>query len=89
LTAFDNNACERTIKSWVLVRKNILFVGSDAGGKAAAIHLSFIASCNRLGIDPLEYLTDVYTRINSMKTSELDQLLPDRWARNRASKPPP
>jgi transposase len=85
----DNNACERAIKSWVLVRKNILFVGSDAGGKAAAIHLSFIASCNRLGIDPLEYLTDVYTRINSMKTSELDQLLPDRWARNRASKPPP
>jgi len=85
----DNNACERTIKSWVLVRKNVLFVGSDAGGKAAAIHLSFISSCNRLGIDPLEYLTDVYTRINSMKTSELDQLLPDRWARNRASKPPP
>lgn len=85
----DNNACERAIKSWVLVRKNILFVGSDAGGKAAAIHLSFISSCNRLGIDPLEYLTDVYTRINSMKTSELDQLLPDRWARNRASKPPP
>ena len=85
----DNNACERAIKSWVLVRKNILFVGSDAGGKAAAIHLSFISSCNRLGIDPLEYLTDVYTRINSMKTSELDQLLPDRWARIRASKPPP
>lgn len=85
----DNNGCERTIKSWVLVRKNALFVGSDAGGKAAAIHLSFISSCNRLGIDPLEYLTDVLTRINSMKTSELDQLLPDRWARNRANKPPP
>lgn len=85
----DNNACERTIKSWTLVRKNILFVGSDAGGKAAAIHLSFISSCNRLGIDPLEYLTDVYTRINTMKTSGLKQLLPDRWAQNRASKPPP
>ncbi|MGH9438650.1 MAG: IS66 family transposase [Terriglobia bacterium] len=85
----DNNACERVIKAWVLVRKNILFAGSDAGGKAAAIHLSFISSCNRLGIDPLEYLTDVYTRINSMKTSELDQLLPDRWAQIRDSKPPP
>jgi transposase len=85
----DNNASERMIKSWVLVRKNALFCGSDAGGKAAAIHLSFISSCDRLGIDPLEYLTDVYTRINSMKTSELEQLLPDRWARSRANKPPP
>jgi len=85
----DNNACERAIKEWVLVRKASLFVGSNAGGKAAAIHLSFISSCNRLGIDPLEYLKDVYTRINSMKTTELSQLLPDRWVRNTASKPPP
>jgi transposase len=85
----DNNACERAIKAWVLVRKNALFVGSDAGGKAAAIHLSFISSCNRLGIDPLEYLSDVYARINSMKISELKQLLPDRWAQQRANKSPP
>jgi transposase len=85
----DNNACERMVKSWVLVRKNILFVGSDAGGKAAAIHLSFISSCNRLNIDPVEYLTDVYTRINSMKISELDQLLPNKWAMSRTSKSPP
>ena len=85
----DNNACERSIKLWVLIRKNSLFVGSDAGGKAAAIHLSFVSSCNRLAIDPLEYLTDVYTRINSMKTSELHQLLPHHWSESRSSKPPP
>lgn len=85
----DNNASERMIKSWVLVRKNALFCGSDRGGKAAAIHMSFISSCNRLGIDPLEYLTDVYSKINTIKYSELRQLLPDRWAQNKDSKPPP
>jgi transposase len=85
----DNNDTEQAIKSWVLVRKNALHVGSDAGGKAAAIHLSFISSCNRLGIDPLEYLTDIYSRINETKTSELRQLLPDLWVQNRACKPPP
>ena len=85
----DNNTCEQTIKSWVLVRKNVLHIGSDAGGKAASIHLSFISSCNRLGIDPLEYLTDIYSRINETKTSELRQLLPDLWVQNRACKPPP
>ena len=79
----DNNACERAIKDWVLVRKNALFVGSDAGGKAAAIHLSFMASCKRNNVDPLAYLTDVFTRINAMKTSELDQLLPDRWVKGK------
>jgi transposase len=85
----DNNTCEQAIKSWVIIRKNSLFCGSDAGGKAAAIHLSFVSSCNRLGIDPLKYLTDVYTRINSMKVSELHQLLPDRWTPSQADKHPP
>lgn len=74
-----NNEAERSIKDFVLCRKNFLFAGSDAGGRAAAIHLSFIVSCNRNNIDPVAYLTDVLGRINDMKTSELEQLLPDRW----------
>lgn len=74
-----NNEAERSIKQFVLCRKNFLFVGSDAGGRAAAIHLSFIVSCERNNIDPVAYLTDVLSRINDLKTSELDQLLPDRW----------
>lgn len=80
----DNNACERAIKGWVLVRKNALFVGSDRGGKAAAIHLSFIASCKRNKINPHEYLTDVFTRIGGMQAEELEQLLPDRWSKPRS-----
>lgn len=83
----DNNETERTIKIFILTRKNSLFFGSDAGGRAAAIHLSFVASCERNKVDPLAYLTDVFTRINSMKFSELEQLLPDRWV--PTPKPPP
>lgn len=79
----DNNGAERAIKDFVLSRKNFLFIGSDAGGKAMAINLSFVVSCKRNNIDPIAYFTDVFTRINSMKTSELDQLLPDRWAQDR------
>ncbi|HEY5236542.1 MAG TPA: IS66 family transposase [Rhabdochlamydiaceae bacterium] len=82
----DNNTSEQAIKSFVLMRKNSLFVGSDAGGMAAAVHLSFIASCKRNNINPVEYLTDVFTRINSMKTSELEQLLPHRWTEIQKSK---
>jgi transposase len=79
----DNNACEREIKDFVLDRKNFLFAGSDAGGKAIAILLSLISSAKRNNVEPREYLTDVFSRINSMKTSELEQLLPDRWAKAR------
>ena len=76
----DNNSCERMIKSFVLARKNFLFAGSDEGGKAAAILLSFIATCTMQNIDPIEYLSDVFSRINSMKVADLASLLPDRWA---------
>jgi transposase len=79
LLSICNNEAERSIKEFVLCRKNFLFVGSDAGGRAAAIHLSFIASCNRNNIDPVAYLADVLSRINDLKTSDLEQLLPDRW----------
>ena len=82
----DNNESERAIKSFVLMRKNSLFVGSDAGGMAAATHLSFIASCKRNNINPVDYLTDVFSRINSMKISELPQLLPHRWSDIQKSK---
>jgi predicted transcriptional regulator len=60
--AIDNNECERAIKCWVLVRKNSLFAGSDEGAKATAIHLSFIASAKRNGINPVDWYADVLSQ---------------------------
>lgn len=78
--AIDNNEAERAIKTWVLVRKNSLFAGSDAGAKAIAIHLSFIATAKRNGINPVDWYADVLGRINGLKTTELQQLLPHAWS---------
>lgn len=77
----SNNDTERLIKEFVLVRKNILFVGSDKAGQASAILMTLIASANRNKLNPVEYLADVFTRINSLKHDPelLRQLLPDRW----------
>lgn len=75
----DNNASERTIKDFILCRKNFLFAGSDAGGKAAANLLTLIASCHRLKVDPLAYLADVFSRIHDTRPADLHTLLPDRW----------
>jgi len=67
--AIDNNLTEQTIKDFVLARKNFLFVGSNAGGKAAAICLSILASAKRHGREPWAYLKDIFTRINDTRTS--------------------
>ena len=75
----DNNATEQMIKDFVLARKNFLFMGSDAGAQAAAICLSVLISAKRNGIEPWAYLKDIFTRINDVRTSQLEQFLPDVW----------
>ncbi|MFN9799635.1 MAG: transposase domain-containing protein, partial [Bacteroidota bacterium] len=42
-------------------------------------------SCKVNKIDPEEWLSDVLSRINSTKKSELQNLLPNRWSKSNAS----
>jgi hypothetical protein len=44
-----------------------------------------IATCQRHGVNPVEYLKDVLTRIAAHPASKLDQIIPDQW--NAARKP--
>jgi hypothetical protein len=60
-------------------RKNWLFVGSDNGGRTAAVLFSFTSTCHRLGIEPWAYLQDVLTRLPTLSADRLGDLLPDRW----------
>jgi len=80
-----NNDCENALRSVVLGRGNWLFMGSVDGGQTAAILMSFIQTCRRLGIDSFEYLNDVLTRLPETRISQIDQFLPDRWQAARAA----
>jgi hypothetical protein len=77
--ALDNNRCERSLRGIAIGRKNWVFTGSDAGGRAAATMFSRIASAQRHGLEPLAYLTDLFPRLPATPTNQLDQFLPDRW----------
>ncbi len=77
--AIDNNACERSLRGIAIGRKNWLFTGSPAGGKAAAAIFSLISSAKRHHVEPLAYLTDLFTRLPATPVSQLPQLLPDAW----------
>ena len=75
----DNNVAERALRPLAIGRKNWLFFGSRDGGEAGAIILSLVQTCRGLGIDPYEYLADIFPRFNSHNAQKLYELLPDRW----------
>jgi transposase len=75
----DNNSIERAIRPITLFRKNSLFASNAHGGERAALFYSLVESCKLNGIDPFEYLHDVYDRLHDCPASELIQLLPPYW----------
>lgn len=75
----DNNACERAIRPVALGRNNWLFVGSDRGGRAAAIAFSLIQTCKLHRVEPFAYLTDLLRRLPAYPINRVDELLPFRW----------
>ena len=79
----DNNATERAIRGVAVGRHNWVFFGSDEGGKTAAVLRSFVASCQRVGVDPFAWLKDILTRIADHPITKLAELLPHRWASAR------
>jgi transposase len=79
----DNNVAERAIRPLTIGRKNWLFFGSEDGGEAGAILLSFVQTCRELGINPREYLEDVFRRLMGHNARKLEELLPDRWLLSR------
>jgi transposase len=77
--AVDNNATERAIRGVAVGRNNWMFFGSDQGGKTAAALRSFVASCQRTGVDPFAWFRDVLGRISAHPISRLAELLPHNW----------
>ena len=77
----DNNAAERGMRAIALGRKNYLFVGSEAGGKAAAIAYTLIETAKLNAVDPHAWLADTLARIPDYKITKVDDLLPWKWNR--------
>lgn len=75
----DNNVAERGMRAIALGRKNYLFVGSEAGGKAAAAAYTLIETAKLNAVDPHAWLADTLARIPDYKITKVDELLPWRW----------
>ena len=72
----DNNTAERAMRAVTLGRKNDLFVGSETGGKSAAIAYTLIETAKLNGVDPQARLADTLARIADHKINRINELLP-------------
>ena len=52
----SNNRTERSIKPFVMGRKNWLFANTPAGAQASAVIYSLIETAKETGLDPYKYL---------------------------------
>jgi len=77
--AIDNNASENALRSIAIGRKNWLHLGSDAGGRTAAILMTVLQSCKHFNVEPFAYLRDVLDRVSTHPHSRIAELLPDTW----------
>jgi len=75
----DNNDTERDLRRLTIGRKNWMFIGSSAAGEVAAMMYTLIASASRHRVDLWAYVDDVLRRLAGGE-SDLDSLLPNRWA---------
>lgn len=84
----DNNLAENSIRPLAVGRKNFLFAGSHQAAEMTAAMYSFMATCKKNDVDELEWLKDVFARIQSHKQKDLYQLLPNNWKKYKDAKEP-
>ena len=73
----DNNRAERSIKPFVIGRKNWLFANTPSGAKASATIFSIIETAKENGLEPFEYLRYIFNKApNLCEDESIDILLP-------------
>lgn len=66
----SNNRAERSMKPFVMGRKNWLFANTEGGAQSSAIVYSLIETAKENGLDPYRYLVYVLFRAPSMAAAD-------------------
>ena len=75
----DNNLAENAVRPLALGRKNYLFCRNHQAAYHTAIVYSLLGTCRLWEIDPVRWLTDVFSRIQDCSVKRLEELLPHKW----------
>jgi transposase len=80
----DNNLMENCIRPTKIGAKNWLFIGHPEAGQRSAIIYSVLISCQRLGVDPDDYLTEVFqTDTSNITQQHIAELTPQAFAKRK------
>ena len=71
-----NNVCERSVKDFVMARKNFLFSYSEKGAEAAGTLMTVIRTARLNQVDPEKYIAYVLSQLGKTRQSDIDSLLP-------------
>ncbi|MCY9663668.1 IS66 family transposase [Paenibacillus alginolyticus] len=71
----DNNRSERSIKPFVIGRKNWLFANTPRGAKASAAIYSVIETAKENGLHPFRYLTYLFEQLPNLPNLQEPQAL--------------
>jgi len=80
----DTNLLENLIRPSAIGKKNWLFVGHPEAGERSAVIYTLLGSCRRHGINPFDYLNDLFTRLPAAKITQIKEFSPAVWAKAKA-----
>jgi transposase len=80
----DTNLLENSIRPSALGKKNFLFFGHPEAGERSAVIYTLLGNCRRHGINPFDYLTDLFTRLPAAKITQIKDFTPSAWAKAKA-----
>jgi hypothetical protein len=87
----DNNRAERSIKPFVIGRKNWLFANTPKGAVASATIYSIVETAKENGLDPFAYLNLLFETLPNIDANDpeaIDALLPWSQAVQEKCRPP-
>jgi hypothetical protein len=66
-------------------KKNWLFMGHPQAGERSAVIYKLLGSCRRHGLNPFDYLKDLFTRLPAAKLTQNKEFTPSAWATTKVN----
>jgi hypothetical protein len=67
-----------------LLATDAVFFGHPEAGERSAVIYMLLGSCRRQGLNPFDYLKDLFTRLSAAKITDVAQFTPKAWAMSKA-----
>ena len=76
----DTNQLENSIRPSALGKKNWMFIWHPEAGERSAVIYTMLGSCRRHGVNPFDYLKDLFTRLPAAKITQIREFTLAMWA---------